>query len=34
MFANAREPTDVAVLSMHWVSFHLDYYACDVKLNI
>ena len=34
MFANAVEPTDVAVLSMNWVSFHLDYYASHVKLNI
>ena len=31
---NAAEPTDVAVLSMSWVSFHLDYYAHHVKLNI
>ena len=34
MFANAEEPTDVAVLSKSWVSFHLDYYASHVKLNI
>ena len=32
--ANAAEPTDVAVLSMSWVSFHLDYYARHVKLNV
>ena len=33
--ANATEPTDVAkMLSMSWVSLHLDYYARHVKLNI
>ena len=32
--ANTTEPTDVAMLSMSWVSFHLDYYARHVKLNI
>ena len=31
---NAAEPTDVAVLSMSWVSFPLDHYARHVKLNI
>ena len=34
MFAGAAEPTGVAVLSMSWVSFQLDYYARHVKLNI
>ena len=31
---NAAEPADVAVLSTSWVSFHLDYYAPHLKLNI
>ena len=34
MVAYAAEPTDAAVLSMSWVSFPLDYYTHQVKLNI
>ena len=34
MFANAADPTDVTVLPMSWVSFHLDYYVRHVKLNV